>query len=168
MNLIKNNPCHFLNDFSSFIEHTSQNFSSHDNTRCWFILSHISCHQSNIFEFFLKLSKLLVWKSLYWRGVNDSLIFLQSKSYSILSNSSLTSRCMCSNKNRLLPLNALHSLLLKCVKSKLVLLWHWCVLVIRVSSESLGSNIFMCTVSFLSSEHIKILWIISWRCFEIL
>ena len=74
VDLVEDDPSHFSGDLAAVVKHASEDLSGHDKARCTFIDGNITCHEADIFKLFLKLTILLVAKSLDRRCVNDALL----------------------------------------------------------------------------------------------
>ena len=91
VNFIENNPGHFTHNFRTTVEHASQNFCGHDKTTGRRVDGHISSHQADIFELFLKFAVLLIAQCFDGAGVDHALFVSQRHGNRILCNHRLAS-----------------------------------------------------------------------------
>jgi hypothetical protein len=74
MNLIKDHKLHIPNEVGAFVQHTTQDFRSHDETRGLWIDLYISGENAHLSrrEGLLEIAELLIGERFDWRCINCS------------------------------------------------------------------------------------------------
>ena len=90
MHLVEYHPTNFSHNFRSSVQHRSQNFRGHNQTRCCGIDRNITGHQANVTEILLKLSVFLIAERLDRACVDDPLIVFQTLCNSVFCDHRLS------------------------------------------------------------------------------
>jgi hypothetical protein len=102
--LIEDHPLNFPDNLAASVNHIPQNLGRHHQTSGVLVNSHVTSHQTDVTKLVLKLSILLVRKSLDRGCVYHSAVPLKRIGNSVLRNRRLTCRRVGANQNRLIRL----------------------------------------------------------------
>mmetsp|Transcript_18686 Transcript_18686/g.46388 ORF Transcript_18686/g.46388 Transcript_18686/m.46388 type:complete len:268 (-) Transcript_18686:1137-1940(-) len=122
MDFIVNHPCDFSHEFGTSVEHASENLGGHHQACRRGIDGDISCHQSDISEFFLQIPEFLIAQCLDGRCVDDALSIVQRLCNRIFCDGCLSRRRVGGHQHGLFVFDVAHGLGLKGIQRKGVFL----------------------------------------------
>lgn len=121
---IKDDALYITNDISSTVQHASKNLCGHNQTRGRRIDCVITGDETDIIEFQLEITVLLIGQGLDGRGVDTLCTVLSRQGNGVLCNHCFTGRGVCADVDEFMLMNMIDGTFLEVIQFKGILKGH--------------------------------------------